>query len=103
MMGDPHLRRVPAGILDGPVSGDVSLEQAVVRPHRGERAVAGRWPHAEEVGLRREDVGLVDGDPARAKVAERFHRDARELREAVRKAIGEDTPALGQPDGQRKW
>ena len=103
VVSDPHLRGVAARVLDGAVRGDVGLEQAVVRPHGGDGARPGRRPLAEQVGLRREDVGLVDGDPA-AGTGRRGppRRLARSRARRSGESVGENAAALGEPRGQRE-
>jgi hypothetical protein len=80
----------------------VRLEQMMVRAHCRRQTLFGRRPDAEQVRVRGEHVRLVDGDPESAKVTQRVHRDARESRQPFRELVGEQSPALRQPEGQRE-
>ena len=93
---------VRVGVVESAVHRDVGLEQAVVSQHGQPRIALCRRPGAEEVSVRGEHVGLVDGDPFAAQVAERSYALYREAGHPRRELGGEEPAAIGHPQRQRE-
>jgi hypothetical protein len=63
VMRDADLHRVASRFLERPVRRIVREQERPLRAPRLPRALHRRGPHAEQVGVRREHVRLVDRDP----------------------------------------
>ena len=88
------------GVVERAVHRDVRLEEAMVCDRGLPWVALGRGPRAQEVGVRREDVRLVDRDPLAAKVAERAYRFDGEARQPGREIVREEPTAIGHPLGE---
>ena len=78
---------------------DVTVGKIFHNSQRVAETLSGRGPHAEEVGVHRVDIGLVDGDVVAAQVAEALCHQGHQLQIVVQVLTLGETALVLKPHG----